>query len=186
MRHFVAILVLAGCCFAQAKGPVRKSQALTKCESTVNTLSDVNGQLWMDRSNAEQERDKAKTESEDLRAKNAELSKQLADLQSAGRDVLAYAERLQTEYKALSLVYEAMVDRLNSQTDARLARNTRAMERMAASAEENARMNRATAIFGIVQGLKPAPYTPLPLPAPPLHINCNSQQIGNSTYTDCH
>jgi hypothetical protein len=127
----------------------------------------------------------------ELEARNTELAKQIDDQKAAGRDVLTYTQRLDTEYKAQTIVYDAMVKQLNASSDATVERNTRAAERLAAAQEENVRVNRAMAIFSVTQSLKspplqmpPAPIMrPVPSyqPPPQVRLNCTSSRI---PYTD--
>jgi septal ring factor EnvC (AmiA/AmiB activator) len=186
MRRYLILLVLAVSCFAQTKAPV-KSRALRQCEvslqtaaedvkfrdDVVNGLTEDNGRLGK--------------LNEELTAKNAELTKQMEELRAVGRDVLAYVQQRDAEYKALTIVYDAMVKELNRSTDALNERNTRAVERMAAAQEQNARINRAMSMFNMWQQLKtPPPQLQMPLPAPPVRVNCTSRTIGTTVYTDCN
>jgi predicted nuclease with TOPRIM domain len=188
MRCIVVALLLIACCVAQTGKPI-KSRALKSCEIQ---LSDSEQSKTAYVAVFDEYLDQINTlgkSKQELEAKNAELTKKLDDLQAAGSDVLAYAQRLDAEYKALTVVYDAMVKQLNSSADAMVERNTRAAERMAAAQEQNAKINRSMALFTVMQGMKtqPLPMPPAPiLSQPRVRVNCTSSSLGNTVYTDCN
>jgi hypothetical protein len=176
----VTILAAAFVSFAQTAKPA-KSPAVKACEIESAHMRDALG-------NAIDERIKLETANKELQAQNTELARKYEELRSAAKDVLAYTQTLDGQYrnmladfKFLSQAYDQAVE----QRDRAVAANSTQQSQNAA------RQQRISNAIALYSAMPKSTFTPLPPPlvfAPVKNnsIHCTSTSAGGTTQTDCH
>lgn len=122
-----------------------------------------------------QEAEAAKVEAQ---AKQAAAEAALQQIRVAGIAVVNYTEALQTEYKKTIDAHNALVEKYNSM----LSQANNIISQQNARLAKQQRINNALAIYSLMPR-----YTPIqPPPLPKTSINCISNSLGSTTYTNCN
>jgi hypothetical protein len=158
-----------------------KSKALIVCEEDLaNSRADAQ---YFDTSfrSLSLLSEQTKKESEGVKAKNADLEKQLAELRAVSMEVLKYGLTADTEIRKILTDYNSLIEKYNTL----LERANTALAQANAKAERQRQFNNALAIYSVMPK-----YTPTYLPPPPrfggLQMNCTSRTVGGTVFTDCN
>jgi len=129
-----------------------------------------------------------RAENEKLKKEAAETAKKSTDLRDAAMQVYNESVQIGQAYKKAVDENAALTEKYNNLLIEAKMELRRADDKLASANAQYASQQRfanALAIYSLMP--KPQPYM-LPLPAPPqnLNINCTSNSLGNTTYTNCH
>lgn len=181
MKNVLFALILIVSCLAQTatKKPAAKPQS--ECSIALKATSQAADSMSAQLANS-------RSEVERLKKENQELSKKYADLHDAALQV--YNESVQTQQAYKKAVDEnfAVTTKYNNLLIEAKMELRRANDMLAAANSQYAQQqgfSKALAIYALMP--KPQPYV-IPDPVLPtrFNINCTSNSLGTTTYTNCH
>ncbi len=116
-----------------------------------------------------------------LEKKNEELDKKSSEIRASALEVVNFTTKLNEEYTKLLTDHTALVDRYNSVLEAGNRQAQLANERLA----RQQRFNNALALYSLMPKYQ-APPLQIYAPPPALVMNCTSNTLGQTVYTNCH
>ena len=182
------ILLIAASCFAQTATtkrkisvqPTFKAQLATekkRADDATQSLAEALS-AWHQTLD---EKMKLIAENAALEKKNEELDKRSSEIRTSALEVVNFTTKLNEEYSKLLTDHATLVDRYNLVLEAGNRQAQLANERLS----RQQRFNNALTLYSLMPRYQ-APPLQLYAPPPALVMNCTSNTLGQTVYTNCH